>query len=202
MDAPIPSHQIHLKASLSKGELMLKEHSRAEKKKVLIFIDMSESTRAFFHHKNEIEQLLDTITHWLTKFKWNWEIHSSPATSHSWGKDVWEAWQKKLNSNQNETALLISDFHGNQPNGLFWKQLQSVDQCKLIWLKHPQDQNGSIDIDDPSKSQRTIPENFESIQKKWERNIRNTLLSLGLNFKEIQANSSKLVKRDISHFLT
>jgi hypothetical protein len=200
---PIELHQVHQRASLLHGELLVKDSLKAGRSKVILFIDNSASCQAFFNKKHELNQLVDTICSWLSHHHWEWEVHfSEPNPGFKWGSQLWDVWHQHLNSQHDSIALVLSDFHGEFPTGMFWKQLQTLPDTRLIWWQHPFDQTSDRDIEDPPELYRKLSNDFLQQQKSWYHKLSETFSQMGLNHKKIKTEPYQKVEQQIAQYVS
>jgi len=198
----IQSHQIHYKASMLHGDLMLKSQHKLGRGTVHLFVDKSNSCYSFFKPPNDFELLIADLCQWLTRFGWNYELHLSESGTIAWNQTIWNKWFQSFLPKSDSIALVISDFHGQEPLGPFWKQLQSLPSAMLCWLRHPYHVEGNIDIDDPNQVRKELPENHFVLQERWVKRQRLIWKKLGLNVVEIDQAALAQVETQLTRFIS
>lgn len=195
--------QVHRRASLLQGELLIKDTLKAGRSKVLLFVDNSSSCHAFFKKPDGLQHLTDNICSWLDYHHYEWKLFYSDAKLKlNWGPELWNIWHQNLSLHHDSIALVISDFHGNFPTGLFWKQLQTLPDARLIWWQHPTEEIADRDLEDPPHIQRKSLNHFTQMQTSWYNKLSETFSLMGLHTKKIQKSTYSNIERQVADYLS
>lgn len=199
----IELHQIHQRASLLHGELLIKDSLKAGRSKVFLFVDNSSSCQAFFKKKHDLKQLVDNLCIWLSHHHWEWELFlSEPQPGLKWGSELWGHWYQSMGSQHDSIALVLSDFHGEYPSGLFWKQLQTLPDARIIWWQHPFSPDGDKDIEDNKETNRKPHSNFLKQQEAWYNKLSETFSLMGLHVQKVQPGAYEQIEQQIAQYVS
>ena len=200
---PIELHQVHQKASMLQGELKIKETTKSGRGKVFLLFDSSLSCIDFFGSKDSFDLFVIHLCEWLDRYQWKWELlFSSNSSSSKWDQKLWQVWHQKIIPQQNAVALVFSDFLGERPDGLFWKQLQSLPSSHLIWWQHPFSISGDQDIEDLKDQKRKLQLDFLQRQKNYIQQLERTWSLMGLSYQLILKDQLSNVENQVSKYLS